>query len=232
MSNMAINGTLSDIGFVSLLQFPNSSRKTGLLTVITMDGKAEFYYNKGELVHARYGKKTGSEVLVDIVDWTEGQFTFESGLEPEEISIKDDLHHVLMWALKERDEKKKDQENGGTSPLELDPELSEKLDELMRTPSGIEYICVLTALGQIIARSISDNAFMQYIEPFMESITSFISEYPGKLTGKTFVEDESISIAISGLDEDRTVLIAAGPQMKLGRLAMVLGKISRDLTDE
>ncbi len=106
---MAINGTLSDIGFVSLLQFPNSSRKTGLLTVITMDGKAEFYYRKGELVHAKYGQKTGSEVLVDIVDWTEGQFTFEPGVDPEETTIKDDLHHVLMWALKERDERKKDQ---------------------------------------------------------------------------------------------------------------------------
>lgn len=228
---MAINGTLSDIGFVSLLQFPNSSRKTGLLTVITMDGKAEFYYRKGELVHARYGKKTGSEVLVDIVDWTEGQFTFEPGLEPEETTIKDDLHHVLMWALKERDERKKDQnENGGGSPLELDTELSGKLDELMKSASGIEYICVFTTLGQLVARSISEGSFLQNIESFMESITCFISEYPGKVTGKAFIEDTSISIAISGLNETQTVVIAAGPEMKLGRLAMALGRITRDLT--
>ena len=228
---MAINGTLSDIGFVSLLQFPNSSRKTGLLTVITMDGKAEFYYRKGELVHARYGKKTGSEVLVDIVDWTEGQFTFEPGLEPEETTIKDDLHHVLMWALKERDERKKDQnENGGGSPLELDTELSGKLDELMKSASGIEYICVFTTLGQLVARSMSASSFLQEIEPFMESITCFISEYPGKVTGKVFIEDINISIAISGLDEKQTLVIAAGPSLKLGRLAMALGKITRELT--
>ena len=228
---MAINGTLSDIGFVSLLQFPNSSRKTGLLTVITMDGKAEFYYRKGELVHARYGKKTGSAVLVDIVDWTEGQFTFEPGLEPEETTIKDDLHHVLMWALKERDERKKDQEeNGGSPVVELDDELSERLDQLMKPASGIEYICVFNTLGQLLARSMPDNSFLQEIEPFMESITCFISEYPGKVTGKAFIEDKSISIAISGLDEKQTVVIAAGPEMKLGRLAMALGRITRDLT--
>ncbi len=227
---MAINGTLSDIGFVSLLQFPNSSRKTGLLTVITMDGKAEFYYRKGELVHARYGKKTGSDVLVDIVDWTEGQFTFEPGLEPEETTIKDDLHHVLMWALKERDERKKDQDKNGIIPVELDEELSGRLDELMKSASGIEYICVVTTLGQLLARSISDSAFMENIEPFMESITCFIAKYPGKLTGKVFIEDISISIAISGLDDKQTVIIAAGPEMKLGRLAMALGRISRDLT--
>lgn len=227
---MAINGTLSDIGFVSLLQFPNSSRKTGLLTVITMDGKAEFYYRKGELVHARYGKKTGSEVLVDIVDWTEGQFTFEPGLEPEETTIKDDLHHVLMWALKERDERKKEQDENGVIPVELDAELSRRLDELMKSASGIEYISVVTTLGQLLARSISDSAFMENIEPFMESITCFVAKYPGKLTGKVFIEDISISIAISGLDDKQTVIIAAGPEMKLGRLAMALGRISRDLT--
>jgi predicted regulator of Ras-like GTPase activity (Roadblock/LC7/MglB family) len=227
---MAINGTLSDIGFVSLLQFPNSSRKTGLLTVITMDGKAEFYYRKGELVHARYGKKTGTDVLVDIVDWSEGQFTFEPGLEPEETTIKDDLHHVLMCALKERDERKKDQDENGVSPVELDAELSGRLDELMKSASGIEFICVVTTLGQLLARSISDSSFLKNIEPFMESITCLVSKYPGKATGKVFVEDTTISIAISGLDDNQTVIIAAGPEMKLGRLAMALSKISRDLT--
>jgi len=227
---MAINGTLSDIGFVSLLQFPNSSRKTGMLTVITMDGKAEFYYRKGELVHARYGKKTGSDVLVDIVDWNEGQFTFEPGLEPEEITITDDLHHVLMWALKERDERKKDQDENGLTPVELDAELSGKLDELMESASGIEYICVVTTLGQLLARSISDSAFMKKIEPFMESINCFVAKYPGKVTGKVFIEDITISIAISGLDDKQTVIIAAGPEMKLGRLAMAMGRISKDLT--
>lgn len=227
---MAINGTLSDIGLVSLLQFPNSSRKTGLLTVITIDGKAEFYYRKGELIHAKYGKKIGSDVLVDIVDWTEGQFTFEPGLEPDETSIKDDLHHILMWALKERDERKKDQEDNAGSPVEIDAELSERLDELRESASGIRYICIVTTLGQLIARSISDSSFLQDIEPFMESITHFISEYPGKVTGKAFIEAANLSIAISGLDEKQTVIIATGSEMKLGRLAMALGKIAKDLT--
>jgi len=196
-----------------------------------MDGKAEFFYKKGELVHARYGKKTGSEVLVDIVDWTEGQFTFEAGLEPEETTIKDDLHHILMWALKERDERKKDnEENGGGPVLELDAELSGRLNELKKSASGIEYIFVVSTLGQLIARSISESSFLERIEPFMESITSFISQYPGKVTGKVFIEDTQISIAISGLDEKQTVVIATGPALKLGRLAMALGKISRDLT--
>jgi len=229
---MAINGTLSDIGFVSLLQFPNSSRKTGLLTVITIDGKAEFFYKVGELVHARYGKKTGKEVLVDIVDWTEGQFTFEPELEPNETTITDDLHHILMWALKERDERKNDQQEKAGSSVELDTELTERLDELLKTASGIKYVCIVNTYGQLIASSLSDSSFLQDIEPFLESMTHLIAEYPGKVTGKAFIEDVNISIAISGLDEKQTVVIAAGSEMKLGRLSIALGRIARDLSEE
>ncbi|MBN2608494.1 MAG: DUF4388 domain-containing protein [Candidatus Fermentibacteraceae bacterium] len=230
---MAISGTLSDIGFVSLLQFPNSSRKTGLLTVISIDGKAEFFYRKGELVHARYGQKKGRDVLVDIVDWSEGQFSFEAGLEPDETSIQEDLHHILMWALKERDEKKQNGRKGQAGMLvEIDEELSVKLDGLLGTVSDIEYICMMTQEGRLLARSRADEGFLKILDPLMGSITGFISEYPGGLAGKAFFEGESVSIAMAGLDPEKTVMIATGPEMKLGRLSMVLGRITRELGGE
>jgi hypothetical protein len=228
---MAISGTLSDIGFVSLLQFPNSSRKTGLLTVISIDGKAEFFYSKGELIHARYGKKKGRDVLVDIVDWNEGQFSFEAGIEPSEKSIDDDLHHVLMWALKERDERRNDA-NGSlqdTGAVELDSELCDRLGELLGTSSSIKYICMLSPEGRLIAKSTPDDRFMDSLEPFMGSVTGFVAEYPGRKTGKAFFETDEVSIALSGLDDERTVVIATGPEVKLGRLSMALGRIVREL---
>jgi len=227
---MAINGTLSDIGFVSLLQFPNSSRKTGLLTVITIDGKAEFFYRKGELVHASFGKKKGKDVLVDIVDWNEGQFTFEAGQEPNEETIQEDLHHVLMWALKERDERKKNQQDIVPDSVELDLELSRRLDELLSTVSGIEHICIYSSVGQLIASSGTEQRFLQQFHRYEESVTGFIADYPEEITGKSFIEAVDISIAISGLDELQTVVIATGPEVKLGRLSMTLGRIIRELS--
>lgn len=226
---MAINGTLSDIGFVSLLQFPNSSRKTGLLTVITIDGKAEFYYRNGELVHAKYGEKTGKTVLVDIVDWNEGQFSFESGLEPDETTISEDLHQILMWALKERDEKKRDIREVDTSTVEIDEALSRRLDELLKSTLNIAFICIFSPSGRIMARASSDEGVKQNIEPYIKSIINFIADYPCEITGKSFIEASDISIAISGLDETQTVVIATGPEVKLGRLSMTLARIIREL---
>lgn len=228
---MPISGTLSDIGFVSLLQFPNSSRKTGLLTVISIDGKAEFYYRKGNLIHAKYGKKEGRAVLVDIVDWSEGQFTFETDVEPDEQTIEDDLHHILMWALKERDEKNKDGAEEPGDEVRIDEELSSTLEEMRNRSGSVGYIFLLNSDGNLLAMSSSDKEFMSILEPYLLSVNCFVNEYPRDRTGKAFIETEDVSIALSGIEEGRTVVIATGPEVKLGRLSMALGKIARGLEE-
>ena len=229
---MTINGMLSDIGFVSLLQYPNSSSKTGLLTITAVDGKAEFYYRKGKLIHAKFGRKTGREVLVDIMNWNDGQFSFKASVEPEEETINDDLHHILMWALKKKNERKKQKQGEADSPLKLDSELSGKLEGLLKLTSDIEYISLISTSGQVIARTTPDSSFLKYIEPFMVPINDFIAEYPGKIVGKAFVEAADISIAISGLDEKMTVVIATGHEIGLDRLTMVLKKTAGELAGE
>lgn len=229
---MAINGMLSDIGFVSLLQYPNSSSKTGLLTITAVDGKAEFYYRKGELIHAKFGRKTGREVLVDIMNWNDGQFSFKAGVEPEEETINDDLHHILMWALKKKNDRKKRKHGETDSPMKLDSELSGKLEGLLKSTSDIEYISLISASGQVIARTTPDSSFLKVIEPFMVPITDFIAEYPGKIVGKAFMEAADISIAISGLDEKMTVVMATGHEIELDRLTMVLEKVAGELAGE
>jgi len=234
---MAINGTLSDIGFVSLLQFPNSSRKTGLLTVISIDGKAEFFYRKGNLIHARYGKRTGKDALVEIVDWNEGQFSFEPGVEPPETSIEDDLHHVLMWALKERDERKNNAPDQAAVPpvvseVEQDPELSGKLEELRESSSEVQYLCALDGQGRMVACSSCEEEFMKVLEPILESVKAFVDRFPQDCQGKAFIESDNAAVALAELDGNRSVVIATGPGIRLGRLSMALGRISRSLGGE
>lgn len=229
---MAINGMLSDIGFVALLQFPNSSRKTGLLQVTSKAGKAVFYYDNGRLIHASLGDVTGRDVLVDVVEWTDGSFIFEPGLVPDEITIKNDLHQTLMWALKERDERNKDKQETSTATQEIDPGLCIKLDELLKADSSIEYICIISSQGTLVARSECSDEFYQEIEPFIESVSCFISSYPGGEPGKVFIEDRKLTMALSGLNDKQTVLLVNRPGMSLGRLAMSLGKIIRDLKGE
>lgn len=226
---MAVNGTLSDIAFVALLQFPNSSHKTGLLSITSPEGKADFYYDNGNLIHACFGEETGRDVLVDVVDWTEGQFTFESDIIAPEVTIQKNLHQTLMWALKERDERKKDKPGKDSEASEIDAEMSGELEELLKAASDIMYICIISSKGYITASTACEDEFLPEIEPFLELAVRFVSIYPEKITGKSFIEDRKFSVAIAGLNEKQTIFVAAGSSITLGRLSMALGRIIREL---
>ena len=107
---MAFNGNLHEFGIVALLQLPNTNRLTGRLLVHGRGREAEFFYTKGKLIHATCADVKGRDVLAMVIDWDEGKFSFESEAASETETIKEDLHHSLMWALKERDERKKKEE--------------------------------------------------------------------------------------------------------------------------
>lgn len=104
---MAFNGNLSEFGVVALLQLPSTNHLSGKLILEQAGNTAEFYYNKGKLVHATLGAITGKQALVEVIDWIDGDFAFDSSSNTKEITIKKDLQNTLMWALKERDERKK-----------------------------------------------------------------------------------------------------------------------------
>ncbi len=107
---MAFNGNLSEFGVVALLQLPGTNHLTGKLVLEQSEARAEFFYNKGKLVHAVCGEITGKEALLEVIDWLEGDFAFDSTSHTEEVTIEKDLQNTLMWALKEQDEQKKRKE--------------------------------------------------------------------------------------------------------------------------
>jgi len=113
---MAFNGNLSEFGVVALLQLPGTNHLTGKLVLEQSEARAEFFYNKGKLVHAVCGEITGKEALLEVIDWLEGDFAFDSTSLTEEITIEKDLQNTLMWALKEQDElkKRKDEEKAAS----------------------------------------------------------------------------------------------------------------------
>jgi len=116
---MAFNGNLSEFGVVALLQLPGTNHLTGKLILEQSEARAEFFYNKGKLVHAVCGETTGREALLEVIDWVDGDFAFDSTCHTEETTIEKDLQNTLMWALKEQDELKKRKEEEEQAAREL-----------------------------------------------------------------------------------------------------------------
>lgn len=237
---MAFNGNLHEFGIVALLQLPNSNRLSGRLSVDGIGKNAEFFYRGGKLAHAKSGGVTGRDVLAMVIDWVDGKFSFESGIDCEETTINEDLHHSLMWALKERDERKKKEEEmraeeeerkrleaAAKPAVKADPEPEPVLlpDELLQSAQHANYACVVDRRGVIVAQTAVQEDFESTINGYLRAVRHFIREYPEDSIGKTFIDDKLFSLGLSGNGRGFTVVVFAAPNTRLGILSMELSKL-------
>jgi hypothetical protein len=79
-----MTGRLSDINAVELFQLINSSQKTGKVQLILDEGNAMVFFNEGELIKAAYKGLSGKEAFFALLAKGDGNFTYTSGLSPDE----------------------------------------------------------------------------------------------------------------------------------------------------
>jgi hypothetical protein len=245
---MAFNGNLSEFGVVALLQLPGTNHLSGKLVLKQDTSTAEFFYIKGKLVHAELGDTTGKDVLIEVIDWTEGDFTFDSSATSEEISIKQDLQNTLMWALKERDEKKKLKEEqaekervqhlavaakaAAAAAVAAEADLPDPVtipESVMDGSSTIQIAYIVNSKGQIVAGAEADPDFIEIVKPILSAVLSFIRDYPERSVGKTFIEDSEYTLALSALSNKLTAVIFVPHGIRLGVLSIELGKFVKAL---
>jgi len=228
---MALKGTLSDLGLVTLLQFPNSSRRSGLMSIVVDDKKADLYYLDGNLVHARLGDLTGQQVLVEMVDWKDGAFTFETGITTDEVTIEKDLHRLIMWALKERDEIRKAQsETERNAPQPTDGHVYEKTlrDFVASSPSNL-WASVMGSDGGIVACSDVPDNLSEIAPVIVKSVIEFVNSYPGGAPGRVIVEDGERTLGLMSLDSKLVLLTVVKPDTKIGLMCIAMGRLMESL---
>ena len=75
-----MSGELGDIGVVELFQLINSSQKTGSVGLTLREGRANVFFNEGEIVYAQYGKLVDKEALFTVMGQESGQFSYTKGI--------------------------------------------------------------------------------------------------------------------------------------------------------
>lgn len=101
-----MTGRLSEINAVELFQLINSSQKTGKVQLILDDGNAEVTFHEGELVKVQYRQSTGKEAFFALLAKGEGNFTYTSGLSPEEkeLAVIGGFMGLIMEGMRRIDE--------------------------------------------------------------------------------------------------------------------------------
>ena len=225
---MALNGTLQDMGLVALLQFPNAGRRSGRVTIESGGETALFYYDSGRLVHAEMGDVSGEEVLVQVVDWTDGNFRFEPEVESDQRTIEKDLHRTIMWALKERDERRKTE----TVAEEEDSGMGQKLEEQVAASERFVFACILSSDGTQQASSAPPGELGEGLSRAVEAVSSFLQSYGSPPPGRMILEDERFNLVMGPLRDRGFLLAAAAAETRMGMLPLALSRLTEGLEAE
>ncbi len=191
---MAFNGNLSEFGVVALLQLPGTNHLTGKLVLEQNDKKAEFFYIKGKLLHAELGEITGKEALVEVIDWDDGDFVFDSTSTSDKVTIKQDLQNTLMWALKERDERKKlkDEQEQAAKELAAQEKAQKEEERLLAAKEAAKEAA--QAAAEAAAKPPEPILLPQSIMKESSSILgSFLINSNGHIIAKSEFEEDFLS---------------------------------------
>lgn len=241
---MALKGTLSDLGIVDLVQFPFAGRKSGELVIVSGGQRAELYYRDGELVDASTDGRDGADVLVDVFDWEEGEFEFRPGVDAARVTIEEDLHRIVMKALKERDErrmeeqKRKDEEEARKREEQalmeargLDADLCKRLQTLLEEQSTLVHASLMAFNGDVIAEASVEEQDLDGIELVRMALHGLRKEFPRPTLSRILVEDEEGTSVALTLQDGRLLIVLAARSASLGAVSMASGKLASALGD-
>ncbi len=231
---MALTGTLSDMGMIDLIQFPNQGRRTGLLILTGQSDEARLYYRKGNLAHAVSGTREGQEVLISLVDWTEARFEFRPEVQTEATSIEMDLHRCLMTALKTRDERKLEQERleaerQAHAKQLLDPALEKHLQDYLAANDWTLYVSVADGKGNTLAEARPAGGELRGMARLQAMLYEFAAAYPGEGLKRIFLEDQNSTVVLAKIHDELLLLAVAAAGRPLGVIAMSVGKLMNRL---
>jgi DNA-binding response OmpR family regulator len=100
-----VSGSLGDMGLAELLQALSACRRSVRVRVEDgRGGSGELALDKGRLVDARLGNRTGQEAFFDLTAWTRGRFTVRAEEPPADRTIEDPIEGLLLEACRLRDE--------------------------------------------------------------------------------------------------------------------------------
>ena len=101
--NYPLQGNINLIPILDIVSLINSNLKSGYLIVITEKNKGEIFFEKGEIIHARYKADYGTSAFHKIMAAQSGRYLFNNHLPRVKQTIREPLS-LLMLSMKPRNE--------------------------------------------------------------------------------------------------------------------------------
>jgi len=105
---MSMVGNLRDMAIADLIQHNCQERKTARLSIQSGDHLAVLFFKDGNLHHAETDELEGEEVIYQILDWEDGTFHLETGIEPPVLTIHRSWSGLLLEGARRIDENRQE----------------------------------------------------------------------------------------------------------------------------
>lgn len=225
-----MQGTLQDMAVADLIQHNCQDRKTARLTIEHNNQQATLFFNEGAVQHAALGDVQGEEVIYQILDWQEGQFTLEMGIEPPAATITrswsglllegarrlDEKNHSITFTQKERPMAKKRSEM-----------LADALIELLQESSDIEGAAVVGVDGLVYSANVPQRALDENMVGAASAAVLGLSKRSvdqlkrGNFN-QTLIQGDDGNIIVAGLNEE---ILFVGLTPKSVNLGMAFAEV-------
>jgi hypothetical protein len=100
-----MEGRIEVVGAPGLLQMCHLGRLTGVCSIGSGENKAELRFRLGELVGASVGELSGETVVYEVLEWSEGHFSFAPGDPGPGAPLGSGLSQLLLEGCRRLDEK-------------------------------------------------------------------------------------------------------------------------------
>ena len=101
---MSFQGSIQELPVPDIIQLVSVSGKTGMFTLVRGAERGFIYLKNGQMIHAKLGDLTGEEAVYALAIWSTGEFQFNQGEEPDNVTIDKPNTSLLMESARRLDE--------------------------------------------------------------------------------------------------------------------------------
>jgi predicted regulator of Ras-like GTPase activity (Roadblock/LC7/MglB family) len=141
-----MQGKLSDMTAIDLIQHNCMEQKTVRLTINNANQTAVVFFQGGNMTHASCGEMEGEEAIYQLISWEDGDFMLDAGITSPVNTITHNWSGILLEGARRLDEQSMDTEQDANQSIELGFE-----------PMAIKIEGILKELGSEITGHIAST---------------------------------------------------------------------------
>ena len=240
---MSLKGNLKDMGVADLIQHNCQDRKTARLIVRYNNQEASLFFKDGNVRYAALGDIRGEEAVYKILNWLEGEFALDMGLEGPEANISRSWSGLLLEGAKRLDEASNLSTNDSIIDMEEKPVakkksviLAETLDAMLQESSDIDGAAIVGIDGLVYSANVPQRALDETMVGASSAAAYGLSKRSAQQLKRgnfkqTLIQGDDGNIIVTGINEDTLFVGLTAAAINLGMAFAEVRSIVAELKD-